>query len=129
MAAFPGSRAPDMAKKELEASYSAALREFEPQEIQSLMTPHEAFVVDEAANKKLDVLKADISPEALALRMNRAVYDDEAEDYIAESDALIELIKLSRLDASHEGAERVRLLRSARYLLFLANRDERQEAS
>jgi hypothetical protein len=122
MAASPGNRAPDMAKRELEASYSAALREFEPEEVLSLISIGEASFINLVSTMEGgDVLATGVSDSALSLRMNRAVYDDDAEDFIAESDALLELIKRSRQDASHEGAERVRLLRSARYCIWAAS--------
>ena len=122
MAVSPGYRPPNMEVQEKNRLYGETMRDFSLFELFEALSQAEVCQIEAAANSGKDVLRADISDLARSCRYNAEVYDDQTEDLIAESAALMALIQASRSDAGHESAERVRLLRSARATAALAVR-------
>ena len=100
-----------------EANYANQLLEIPFEELPERISLKEANRIDSAADEGKDILGIGLSDSALDTRFNRAVYDDEVEDFIAASTALGKLITRIRETGLHPDAERVRLLRSARAVL------------
>ncbi len=122
MAISPRRTVADSTKAQENAEYANSIVEFPLDALIESMTLPEAFIIDTYAHLGADVLGATVSTKALTMRLNKAVFDDETEDYIFGSDALVAYIAEMRKVESRESAERVRLLRSARALLDLHSR-------
>lgn len=122
MAISPGNRYIDTGAREREAAYVRQLREIPLDELMVLLPALDAVSVDSAAAAGEDVLKVELPEDAV--RYNTATYDDDVEDFIYASSAMSRLLDEKRRNDSHLEAERIRLLRSARAVLYYSAYEE-----
>lgn len=129
MAISPGRTAVNETKARESAEYANSLVEIPLEQLPAIMSPAEAFIVDTFASLGEDVLQAEVSDKARTAARNKGDYNDDAEDYIFGSEALREYISEMRKTESRESAERVRMLRSARAVLYYAVEQEQDTNS
>ena len=116
MATSPGRSSSDNSRREFEFNYVKRLREFSKEELFSLLSKITAVAINQCAELGTDTT-AFLDEESSDIRYNTAIYEDDAEDYIYGT-TMQELIKISRTMSNHEAAENVRILRSARAVIY-----------
>lgn len=119
MAISPGSSTPNQTKAQENEKYANSVVDMSIETLVESMSLPEAFIIDTLAHMGTDVLNAHITTAAFSMRLNKNIYTDEMEDYIFGSEALQEYVADTRREGSRQSAERVRLLRSARAIMYL----------
>lgn len=116
MANSPGRSVGNAQRREQEVKYIARLRDIPKAELIELLPFTEASKIDNLAENHLSFSKC-LNTNSDDVRFNTAMYDDRAEEFIYNK-TLAEIIDASRKVGDHESAENVRILRSARAVLY-----------
>lgn len=116
MAASPGRSAQGSQKREYEIKYIGKLREIPVAELLGLLAYESASKISKLADEGL-VFVDSLDEDNEEIKYNTAVYDDEVEDYIFNT-SIQKLVSISRTKGDHESAENVRILRSARAVIY-----------
>lgn len=116
MAASPGRSIQSSQKREFEIKYVNRLREIPVAELLGLLAYESASKISKFADENLNFSDT-IEENCEDIKYNIAVYDDDVEDFIFNN-ALEKLITTSRKKGDHESAEDVRILRSARAVIY-----------
>lgn len=121
MTASPGRTAQNSRKHMQEVQYVERLREMPVDELLGKLSIDSALEID-ANSEKPQLFEEILEDNGNELKFNTAIYSDDAEDFIF-NDALAKLIEISRSAGDHSAAEHVRILRSARAVIFFALKD------
>lgn len=116
MAISPGRSVTNTQKREQELMYISRLREIPKSELMEILPYEGATKISKLAEEKY-IFSNCIDEKNDAIRFNTAIYDDEAEEYIF-NDTLSDIIDIARKAGDHESAENVRILRSARAVIY-----------
>lgn len=116
MAASPGQSTPDTLKKQREIDYVNKLRGIPINELLRILKVEIAEDISNSADNNGPV-HGMLDDENQDIKYNTAFYDDGAEDYI-ENSSTLRLINESRIKGDHYSAEKVRILRSARTVMY-----------
>lgn len=122
MAASPGRSTSDSYKKSMEASYVAGLRDIPIYELASILSANYAGDIVDLADNHMDFY-ASVPAESEDVKFNTSMYEDEVEDYI-DCIAMRSLIEASRKAGDHLSAEKVRILRSARAVIYYSQKEK-----
>ena len=122
MASSPGRATSDTYKKSMEANYVAGLRDIPIAELTNILSASSATEIADLAENSNDFY-ASVPGISQDIKFNTSMYDDEVEDYI---DCLVlrELIDVSRKNGDHLSAEKVRILRSARAVIYYSIKEK-----
>lgn len=123
MTASPGRSAQNSHKHILEVQYVERLREVPVGELLGILSINSAIEID-ANSENPQLFEKILEGNSSELRFNTAIYSDEVEEFIY-NDALAKLVKISRGAGDHLAAEHVRILRSARAVIYFALKDRR----
>jgi len=118
MVASPGSTPLNTYKKRFEVEYSNRLREIPINELVEIIDFETSNTINDLANNKEDFMKT-LLPNQEDVKYNTSVYSDEIEDFIINS-TVLDIIKKSRELGDHASAEKVRVIRSARAVIYCA---------
>lgn len=118
MVASPGPRPLNTYKKQQEIEYSNKLRDIPIDELVHILDPITAEIIDTSANKNTEFTDC-LTTNQEIVKYNTAIYDEELEDFILNQ-RLMEVIAKARSTGDHYSAEKVRVLRSARAVIYYA---------
>lgn len=116
MANSPGRSTVNAHRREQEIKYIARLRDIPKSELVEILHYDDALAIDNLADNQQPFNKC-LNEFSDDIRFNTAMYDDQAEEFIF-NEALSKTIDTSRKIGDHESAENVRILRSARAVLY-----------
>jgi hypothetical protein len=116
MAASPGRSVQSSLKREFEIRYINRLREIPVVELLGLLAYESASKISKLAEEDLKFSDS-VEDSFEDIKYNTAVYDDEAENYIF-NESMEKIVAVSRNIGDHESAENVRILRSARAVIY-----------
>jgi hypothetical protein len=114
-----------MSKADKERAYEDMTLMLSPSDLIEAMTYEEAQDIDRLVGSKGNLGQAVLSESAVNCRYNREVYEDDVEDFIYESKAILELIEVVR-NGTHQDAEIMRLFRSARARLYFEQANQKK---
>jgi len=118
MVASPGSQPLNTFKKQQEIEYSMKLKEIPISELLNILDTDTAKDINLSADNNENFLGYLSGPQE-SIKYNTALYDEDVEDFILNS-TVIEIIKKARSTGDHKSAEKVRVLRSARAVIYCA---------
>lgn len=116
MAASPGRSVQGSQKREFEIKYINRLREIPIVELLGLLAYESASKISKLAEENIKFSDS-IDDNIEEIKYNTAVYDDEVEDFIF-NESMEKVVAISRNLGDHESAENVRILRSARAVIY-----------
>lgn len=116
MAASPGRSVQGSQKREFEIKYINRLREIPIAELLGLLAYESASKISKLAEENIKFSDS-IDDNIEEIKYNTAVYDDEVEDFIF-NESMEKVVAISRNLGDHESAENVRILRSARAVIY-----------
>jgi hypothetical protein len=116
MAASPGRSVQSFQKREFEIRYINRLREIPVVELLGLLAYESASKISKLAEEDLKFSDS-VESSFEEIKYNTAVYEDDVEDYIY-NESMDKIIAISRNIGDHESAENVRILRSARAVIY-----------
>lgn len=116
MAVSPGRSTQNLLKQDLEVKYVGRLKDIPVTELLGLLAYENASKISKLADENMNFSEC-VDNEYEEIKYNTAIYDDEAEDFIF-NETLENLVSVSRKIGNHEAAEDVRILRSARAVIY-----------
>lgn len=122
MAISPGRSVSNTQRREQEIRYIAQLRDIPKAELMEILPYEGASKISKLADEELPFSES-VDEESNDIRFNTGIYDDEAEEYIY-NESLAKIIDISRKVGDHESAENVRILRSARAVIYYTLKEE-----
>jgi hypothetical protein len=122
MAASPGRAIMNMNKKAYEANYVAILRDIPIIELTNLLSIDHAGNIAKLADNNIDFYDS-VPRESEEIKFNTSIYKDEIEDFI-DCLAVRSLVDASRKRGDHRSAENVRILRSARAVIYYSQEEK-----
>lgn len=122
MAVSPGRSAQNFQKKEQEIKYISRLRDVPIMELLGILAYDCASKISKNAEEDFKFIDL-IDDKNEEIKYNTAIYEEEAEEYIFNH-TLEKLISAARAKGDHESAENVRILRSARAVIYYSNQEK-----